>query len=239
MARYYYVIDTSITNNGVSVGQTTYDLLIDERLRHGVVPEESGNPGAGTTWAITNSNGGPIGIHTTKNVGVAGTAFEDFQLKVHGDIDATGIQVGFASVGVATIGVATINNTYNIVTGNHLSQDDNIVPLNQLSNSTIAIDVSQEIVAIGTLGVTPTYNFINFQNNNSRMCEVTVIGLGSGPSGSVSAGTEYQFDGGIVRKIIWAQDSGTPSYSHSNWNVMTFRLLKDSIGFTTVFGTKS
>ena len=239
MPRYYYVVDTSITHNGVGVGQTTYDLIVDERLRHGVIPVEENQVGGGSTWSNTAFGGPQIGIHTTRNVGIAGTAFEDFQLKVHGDIDATGIQVGFASVGVATIGVATINNTYNIVTGNHLSQDDNVVPLNQLSNSTIAIDVSQETVAIGTLGVTPTYNFINFQNNNSRMCEVTVIGLGSGP-GSVNAGTEYQFDGGTPRKIIWAQDIvGQPSYSNSNWNVMTFRLLKDSIGFTTVFGTKS
>ena len=228
MARYYYVVDTSITNGSETVGQDTYDALVNERLSHGVVPEEEGNPGTGTTWAITNLNGSPIGIHTTKKVGVGGTVRDHTTLFVE---DSLG-------VGVATIGVATINNTYNVVTGNHLSQSDNTVPLNQVSNSTIAIDVSQETVAIGTLGVTPTYNFINFQDNNSRMCEVTVIGLGSGP-GSVNAGTDYQFDGGTTRKIIWAQDSGTPSYSNSNWNVMTFRLLKDSIGFTTVFATKA
>jgi|TARA_R100000027_G_scaffold10438_1_gene7494 hypothetical protein len=228
MAQYYYVIDTSITDGqGVAVGQTTYDLLVDERLRHGVIPITAG-PGAGTTWAATDLNGSPIGIHTTKRVGVGGTAREHTTLFVE---DSLG-------VGVATIGVATINNAYKVVTGNHLSQDDNIVPLNQVSNSTITIDVSQETVAIGTLGVTPTYNFTNFQDNNSRMCEVTVIGLGSGP-GSVTAGTDYQFDGGTTRKIIWAMDTGTPSYNNSNWNVMTFRLLKDSIGFTTVFGTKS
>ena len=46
MSKYYYVVDTSITNaEGVAVGQTTYDLLIDERLRHGVYPETTG-PGA-------------------------------------------------------------------------------------------------------------------------------------------------------------------------------------------------
>ena len=45
------------------------------------------------------------------------------------------------------------------------------------------------------------------------MCEVTVIGLGSGPGGNVSAGTDYQFDGGTTRKIIWALDT-TPSYSN-------------------------
>ena len=230
MPQYYYVVDTSITNDaGIAVGQTTYDLLVDERLSHGVIPITAG-PGAGTTWAATDLNGSPIGIHTTKRVGVGGTAREHTTLFVE---DSLG-------VGVATIGVATINNTYNVVTGNHLSQSDNTVPLNQVSNSTITIDVSQETVAIGTIGVAPTYNFINFQDNNSRMCEVTVIGLGSGPGGNVSAGTDYQFDGGTTRKIIWALDTGSaPSYSASNWNVMTFRLLKDSIGFTTVFGTKA
>jgi len=42
MAQYYYVIDTGITStrNGVSVavGQTTYDLLLQEKYNHGVVP---------------------------------------------------------------------------------------------------------------------------------------------------------------------------------------------------------
>lgn len=39
MAQYYYIVDTGITNDaGVAVGQTTYDLLVDERLSHGVVP---------------------------------------------------------------------------------------------------------------------------------------------------------------------------------------------------------
>lgn len=39
MPQYYYVIDTSITNDaGVSVGQTTYDLLTTERTNHGVIP---------------------------------------------------------------------------------------------------------------------------------------------------------------------------------------------------------
>ena len=56
MPQYYYVVDTSITNDaGVAVGQTTYDLLVDERLSHGVIPVTTG-PGAGTTWAGTDSS---------------------------------------------------------------------------------------------------------------------------------------------------------------------------------------
>ena len=117
MALYYYVIDTSITNDGgVSVGQSTYDLLVDEKFRHGVIPLGDGVIGGGNTFAYTPVNGGTqIGIHTTKNVGIGGTAVEDFHLKVHNNIDAKSIQVGFASVGVATVGVATFGGSYQTV----------------------------------------------------------------------------------------------------------------------------
>ena len=97
MPKYYYVVDTSITNgSGVSVGQSTYDLLVNERLNHGVIPETTG-PGAGTTWAGTDSPPGTlIGIHTTRKVGIGGTALEDFNLKVHGSLDTNSATVGFA-----------------------------------------------------------------------------------------------------------------------------------------------
>ena len=93
MPRYVYVVDTSIANGGEDVGQNTYDLLISERLNHGVIPIEENQVGGGSTWVYTPIGGGTqIGIHTTKNVGIGGTALEDFQLKVHGDIDANSIQ---------------------------------------------------------------------------------------------------------------------------------------------------
>ena len=38
MAQYYYVVDTGITTGGVSVGQSTYNLMIDEKFRHGIIP---------------------------------------------------------------------------------------------------------------------------------------------------------------------------------------------------------
>ena len=88
MPRYYYVVDTSITNDaGVAVGQSTYDLLVDEKFRHGVIPLVMVLLVVilvFTLLLMVNS----IGIHTTKNVGIAGTVLEDFHLKVHGDIDA-------------------------------------------------------------------------------------------------------------------------------------------------------
>ena len=83
MGLFYYVIDTGITTGGVSVGQSTYERLIDEKFNHGVIPLGDGIIGGGNTFAYTPVNGGTqIGIHTTKNVGIGGTAVEDFHLKV-------------------------------------------------------------------------------------------------------------------------------------------------------------
>jgi len=240
MPQYYYVIDTSITNDaGIAVGQTTYDLLVDERLRHGVIPITAG-PGAGTTWAGTDSPPGTqIGIHTTQLVGIGGTALADFQLKVHGDIDATGIQVGFASVGVATVGVATFGGIYETTRSNDkiLSPSNNAVALTDIGSSgDITIDVSQETVAIGTIGAQPRYNFTNVSLENKRMCTVSVIGLGSAP-GNVGAGTTYTINGGSVKYLTWAT-AATPNFDSSHYNIITFRILQDSVGLTSVFAVK-
>ena len=242
MALYYYVIDTSITNDGgVAVGQSTYDLLVDEKFRHGVIPLGDGVIGGGNTFAYTPVNGGTqIGIHTTKNVGIAGTALEDFHLKVHGDIDANSVQVGFASVGVATVGVATFGGSYQTVKPHDkiLMPTNNAVALNDIgSNGYITIDVSQETVAIGTIGTMPRYLFTNVSLETSRVCTVSVIGLGSGPSGNVSAGTTYTINGGPVKYLTWVHGTNTV-YSSSQYNIMTFRILQDAVGVTSVFSVK-
>ena len=233
MPKYYYVVDTSITNDaGVAVGQTTYDLLIDERLNHGVYPE-TGGPGAGTTWAPTDSAGVQIGIHTTQLVGIGGTAVHDFNLKVHGS----------ASVGLATIGVTTFfGGTYETTRSNDkiLSPTNNDVALTEINgNGHVSIDVSQETVAIGTIGTMPRYDFTNVSLENKRMCTVSIIGLGSGPSGStnVSAGTTYTINGGSLKYITWATAS-TPNFDSSHYNIFTFRILQDSVGLTSVFAVK-
>ena len=240
MTRYVYVVDTSISNNGVGVGQSTYDLIVAERLRHGIIPVEVNQVGGGSTWVYTPLDGGTqIGIHTTKNVGIAGTALADFQLKVHGDIDATGIQVGFASVGVATVGVATFGGTYETVRPNDkiLSPTNNAVALTEIGSSgDITIDVSEETVAIGTIGAQPRYNFTNVSLENKRMCTVSVIGLGSAP-GNVGAGTTYTINGGSVKHLTWAT-AATPNFDSSHYNIITFRILQDSVGLTSVFAVK-
>jgi len=241
MTRYVYIVDTSIVNGGEDVGQNTYDLLIDERLNHGVIPVEENQVGGGSTWVYTPIGGGTqIGIHTTKNVGIGGTALEDFQLKVHGDIDANSIQVGFASVGVATVGVATFGGIYETVRPNDkiLSPTNNAVALTDIGSSgDIAIDVSQETVAIGTVGTPPRYNFTNVSLENKRMCTVSVIGVGSGPNGNIGAGTTYTINGGSLKYLTWATAS-TPNFDSSFYNIMTFKILQDSVGLTSVFAVK-
>ena len=233
MPQYYYVIDTSITDGqGVAVGQTTYDLLVDERLRHGVIPITAG-PGAGTTWAGTDSPPGTqIGIHTTQKVGIGGTALAEFNLTVHGS----------ANVGLATIGIATFGGTYETVRPNDkiLSPTNNAVALTEIGgNDNITIDVSEHTVAIGTIGRAPQYDFTNVSLENKRMCTVSVIGLGSGPSGStdVSAGNDYTINGGSVKQLTWATTS-TPYFDSGHYNIMTFRILQDSVGLTSVFAVK-
>lgn len=230
MPKYYYVVDTSITNDaGVAVGQTTYDLLVDERLSHGVVPETTG-PGAGTTWAGTDSPPGTqIGIHTTQKVGIGGTALADFNLKVHGSFDTN----------FATIGIATFGGIYETVRPNDkiLSPTNNSVALTEIGgNNIIAIDVAQETVSIGTIGRAPQYNFSNVSLENKRMSTVSVIGLGSGP-GNVSAGNDYTINGGSVKQLTWATAS-TPNFDSSHYNIITFRILQDSVGLTSVFAVK-
>ena len=234
MTRYVYVVDTSITNgSGIAVGQTTYDLLIEERLRHGVLPVEVNQVGGGSTWVYTPVGGGTqIGIHTTKNVGIGGTALAEFNLTVHRS----------ANVGLATIGIATFGGTYETVRPNDkiLSPTNNAVALTEIGgNDNIAIDVSQQTVAIGTIGRAPQYDFTNVSLENKRMCTVSVIGLGSGPSGStdVSAGNDYTINGGSVKQLTWATTS-TPYFDSGHYNIMTFRILQDSVGLTSVFAVK-
>ena len=236
MSRYYYVVDTSIVNGGENVGQNSYDLIVNERLRHGVIPVEENQVGGGSTWVYTPIGGGTqIGIHTTKNVGIGGTALEDFQLKIHGSLDTN-----IAGVGVATIGIATFGGTYETVRPNDkiLSPTNNAVALTDIGSSgDIAIDVSQETVAIGTIGTPPRYNFTNVSLENKRMCTVSVIGVGSGPNGNIGAGTTYTINGGSLKYLTWATAS-TPNFDSSFYNIMTFRILQDSVGLTSVFAVK-
>lgn len=219
MPKYYYVVDTDITNaEGVSVGQTTYDLLVDERLNHGVYPETTG-PGAGTTWAASDVSGVQIGIHTTNRVGIGSTALENFNLRVHGAASFSGIY-------------ETLRPNDTNLSGSTPHVDLTV----NGGNDNILIDVEQETVAIGNVGTAPQYDFHNVSEEDGRMCTVSVIGLGNGP-GDVSAGNDYTINGGPVRQLTWATTS-TPFFDSDHYNIMTFRILRDSVGLTSVFACK-
>ena len=182
--------------------------------------------------ATDSPPGTQIGIHTTQKVGIGGTALIDFNLTVHGS----------ANVGLATIGIATFGGSYETVRPNDkiLSPSNNAVALTEIGgNGHVAIDVSQETVAIGTIGTMPRYDFTNVSLENKRMCTVSVIGLGSGPTGNtnVSAGTTYTINGGSVKHLTWAT-AATPNFDSSHYNIFTFRILQDSVGLTSVFAVK-
>jgi len=110
MAQYVYVVDTGITTTrlfgvdypgGISVGQTTYDLMVSEKYIHGIIPVEN------TTgfWFSTNDN---TGIYTTRNVGI-GTTIPTSQLTVTGSGTTTS-QLYVA--GVSTfVGMTTSTST--------------------------------------------------------------------------------------------------------------------------------
>ena len=69
----------------------------------------------------------------------------------------------------------------------------------------------------------------------TRSCTVSVIGLGSGP-GNVSAGTTYTINGGPVKYLTWVH--GHQIYDSSQYCIMTFRILQDAVGLTSVFAVK-
>jgi len=118
MAQYLYVIDTGITTtslNGISypepnplaIGQTTYNLLVEEKYRHGIVPVEN----TIGFWRATNDDVGIyvtdrylVGIGTSVGIGVG----QDYQLMVTGaGTSTTQLNVvGFTTIG----GDTTIGN---------------------------------------------------------------------------------------------------------------------------------
>ena len=92
MPQYFYVIDTSITNDaGVAVGQTTYDLLVAERENHGVIPA---NATVGLWEEIINDlapDDSAVGITTNRLVRIN----NDLRIKRNsitlGDLSVSGI----------------------------------------------------------------------------------------------------------------------------------------------------
>lgn len=233
MTQYFYAIDTTIVDgNGVAVGQTSYDLLIAERLRHGVVPIETD---IASLWFETTDKSG---IYTTRPVGI-GTSTLISQLTVTGSgTTTTQLYVG-ASATISRLYVSGIS-TFDGVGSSYQKSTGKITgPGNQLntpSNASISIDLSQSMVSIGTIGREPIWNFTNVSSVNSRMATVTIVGIASGST--VSMGRTYTVDGGSNRGINWTTIS-VPTFDTTNWSVLTFRIVNDDVGVSSVFANKS
>ena len=124
MAQFYYVIDTSITDDaGVSVGQTTFDLLTTERTRHGVIPitaqfglwhEEDGInhlPNYSATGITTNR---PVEVNNnltvTGNINVVGLSTAETY--VIGGVQSVAQESGTRSVDAATTQMLYLAGNY-------------------------------------------------------------------------------------------------------------------------------
>ena len=124
MPQYYYVIDTSITDDaGVSVGQTTFDLLTTERTRHGVIPitaqfglwhEEDGInhlPNYSATGITTNR---PVEVNNnltvTGNINVVGLSTAETY--VIGGVQSVAQESGTRSVDAATTQMLYLAGNY-------------------------------------------------------------------------------------------------------------------------------
>lgn len=130
-------------------------------------------------------------------------------------------------------GITTIGPLYEEVNGKIGGPGNG---LNIPSNSSITIDFSQSTVAIGTVGREPIWNFTNVPLTTSKMASVTVIGISSIGS-PVSMGRTYTVNGGPNKAIAWATTS-VPNFDTSNWNILTFRYINDSVGVSSVFAIK-
>lgn len=156
----------------------------------------------------------------------SGLSFDD-------DINVGIATVGFATVGVATIGILTVRSHYQTTVGKIIGPGNF---LNTQSSSSIVIDTRQSCVSIGTIGSIPVWNFTNVNGNLSEITTVTVVGICSQGS-RLSMGSDYTINGGSTQKLTWSTTS-VPDFDSSNWSILTFRLLTDNVGLTSVFATK-
>lgn len=189
-------------------------------------------------WRTYIDDTTPEGLETIAGIDTRGN---DYGIEISPDIEcrnfrATGIAtatIGVTTIGFATVGVLTSSSLYQTSTGK-ISIPGN--QLNTWTNFNINLDLSQSMVAIGTIGREPIWNFTNVSVESSRMATVTVVATSSSTT-QVSMGRTYTINGGSNRQITWATTS-VPNFDITNWNILTFRILNDSVGITSVFAVK-
>ena len=233
MAQYYYVVDTGITTGGVSVGQSTYDLIIDEKFRHGIIPV----PATIGLWEEIINDLAPddsaVGITTNRLVRIN----HDLRIKRNsitlGDLSVSGITTVTNLVGTGATFSENVEFDGGVVekfekagttlgnqTNNPLS-DGNAILFTGNESGNLTINFTGVHAALED-GDSTTFNVVLTPNNSGRIESVQIDG--------VSQGTIY-----------WEGGGGAPTASSSGRDFYTLVIFKTGTGTTDyeVYGSKT
>ena len=241
MAQYFYVIDTSITNDaGVAVGQTTYDLLVSERTRHGVIPASRT---VGFWREMDGSTPAPddvsAGITTNRSVRVNNDLTVTRNLDIDGrtELDITNIAETLKVVGLSTF-------TSHVQIDGRLESNGGLVEKFEKAGTTLGNQTNNPL---------SDGNAILFTGNESGNLTINFTGvhsvLGDGDSVTFNAVISpnnsgrinaVQIDGATPANLYWPGGSA-PSASSSGRDFYTFVIFKTGTGTTNyeVYGSVS
>ena len=224
MAQYYYVVDTGITTGGVSVGQSTYNLMIDEKFRHGIIPV----PATIGLWEEIINDLAPddsaVGITTNEFLRIN----HDLRIKRNsitlGDLSVSGITTVTNLVGTGATFSEIVEFDSGVVekfeqagttlgnqTNNPLSDGNAILFTgNESGNLTINFTGVHTVLEAGD---STTFTVVLTPNNSGRINVVQIDGAtpslywegGSIPSGGSSGRDVYTF-------VIFKTATGTTDY---------------------------
>ena len=250
MPQYFYVIDTSITNDaGVAVGQTTYDLLVAERENHGVIPA---NATVGLWEEIINDlapDDSAVGITTNRFVRIN----NDLRIKRNsitlGDLSVSGITTVTNLVGTgATFSEIVEFNSGVVGTAATFSQivefDGGVVDKFEKAGTTLGnqtnnpLSDGNAILFTGNESGNLTINFTGvhaaLEDGDSTTFTVVLTPNSSGRINTV------QIDGATPGNFYW-EGGSTPNAGSSGRDFYTFVIFKTGTGTTNyeVYGSKT
>jgi hypothetical protein len=232
MAQYYYVVDTGITTGGVSVGQSTYDLIIDEKFRHGIIPV----PATIGLWEEIINDLAPddsaVGITTNRLVRIN----HDLRIKRNsitlGDLSVSGITTVTNLVGTGATFSENVEFDGGVVekfekagttlgnqTNNPLS-DGNAILFTGNESGNLTINFTGVHAALED-GDSTTFNVVLTPNNSGRIESVQIDGVSQG-------------------NIYWDGGGGAPDAGSSGRDFYTLVIFKTGTGTTDyeVYGSK-